>query len=148
MVDFSELDTPPNFKFKTIFVLDTLLSFDDYFSEIGCHQKRKSSKTNGSETVASSLSFEDEQQPLAANADDGLGPVFHPTVQEIAANTAKVIDEKLGTLSQTLQARALELRTFEQRAAEAENRISAVERTSEQAESWILAREKTETKDG
>lgn len=51
-------------------------------------------------------------------------------------------DEKLGPFSQTLPARALELIKFKERTTEAENRISAVEHTSEQVESLVQALEK------
>ena len=105
---------------------------------------RKSSKTSRPEATASLPDFspvEEEQQPLMANTEDALDPAFRQTIQEITANITRVIDEKLGPLSQTLQAHAQQLKKIEERTTEAENRIAAAERTSETAEMRIQALE-------
>lgn len=103
-------------------------------------ESRKSTKTNKPEATASlpELSpVEEEQQPLLANNEDVLDPAFRQTIQEITANITRVIDEKLGPLSQTIQAHAQQLKKIEERTTEAENRIAAAECTSEKMETWI-----------
>lgn len=105
---------------------------------------RKSSKTSRPEATARLPDFspvEEEQQPLMANTEDALDLAFRQTIQEITANITRVIDEKLGPLSQTLQAHAQQLKKIEERTTEAENRISAAEHISETAEMRIQALE-------
>lgn len=53
-----------------------------------------------------------------------------------------MIDEKLGPFSEALQAHAVALQKFDEQATEAESRISAVERSSDQAVSRIQTLEK------
>uniref|UniRef100_A0A3B4WX50 L1 transposable element RRM domain-containing protein n=1 Tax=Seriola lalandi dorsalis TaxID=1841481 RepID=A0A3B4WX50_SERLL len=60
--------------------------------------------------------MEEEQQPLLT--EDALDPAFRQTIQEITANITRVIDEKLGPLSQTVQARVRGLENQIQRMAE------------------------------
>ena len=84
---------------------------------------RKSSKTSRPEATASLPDFspvEEEQQPLMANTEDALDPAFRQTIQEITANITRVIDEKLGPFSQTLQVHAQQLKKIEERTTEAE----------------------------
>ena len=83
---------------------------------------------------------EEEQQLLIANTEDVLDPAFHQTIQEIMANITRFdekLDEKMGPVSQTLKAHARQLKKNEERATEAENKISATEHTSEVAKQRI-----------
>lgn len=80
-------------------------------------ESRKSSKTSKPEANASSPDFspvEEEQLPPTLNTEDALDPAFRQTIQEITANITRVIDEKLGPLSQTLQAHSQQLRKIEE----------------------------------
>lgn len=124
------------------------MSIDEYFmrrrDKMPPKDNRKSHKTSRPEANASLPDLppvEEEQPPLKDSTEDALDPAFRQTIQEITANITKVIDEKLGPLSQTLQAHAQQLNKLEERTAEAENRISAAEHVSETAEMRIQALE-------
>lgn len=59
--------------------------------------------------AAGGPSFSIVEGLLTANSNE-LDPTFRQTIQEITANINEVIDEKLGALSQTLQACTQELK--------------------------------------
>jgi len=80
---------------------------------------------------------EEEQRLLQADNEFVLDPAFRLTIQEVTANITRVIDEKLGPLSQTIQAHAQQLKEIEQRATEAENRIAAAEHTCETVDTRV-----------
>ena len=84
------------------------MNIDEYFlrrqDRMPSKDSRKSSKTSRPEATASLPDFSpvvEEQQPLMANTEDALDLAFRQTFQEIMANITRVIDEKLGLLSQT-----------------------------------------------
>ena len=105
---------------------------------------KKSTKTNKPEADASSPSPspKEGEQLLASGTSDTLDPSFRQTIQEITANITRVIDEKLGPLSQTLQVHTVALQEFDERATEAESRISAMEHNFDQAMARIQTLEK------
>lgn len=80
---------------------------------------------------------EEQQQQLQANTEVVLDAAFRQTIQEITANITRVIDEKLGPLSQTIQAYAQQLKKIEERTTEAENRIAAAEHTCEAVDTRV-----------
>ena len=94
------------------------MSIDEYFlkrlDKMSPKYSRKSSKTNSRPEATASFPdlslVEEEQQPLIANKEDVFDPAFHQTIQEIMANITRVIDEKLGPLSQMLQAYARQVK--------------------------------------
>lgn len=59
--------------------------------------------------AAGGPSFSIVEGLLTANSNE-LDPTFRQTIREITANINEVIDEKLGALSQTLQACTQELK--------------------------------------
>lgn len=63
-------------------------------------------------------------------------------VQEIAANIAKVMYDKLATLSQLLQTHTLDLENPGKRTGEAKNRVSAMEKTLGQSSVCIQTLQK------
>lgn len=66
-------------------------------------------EANKAGVAAGGPSFSIVEDLLTANSNE-LDPTFHQTIQEITANINEVIDEKLGALSQTLQAHTQELK--------------------------------------
>lgn len=124
------------------------MSIDDYFlrsqDKMPPKENKKSNRVSRLEATASLSDFPplaEEQQQLLANTEDTLDPAFRQTIREITANITKVIDEKLGPLSQTIQAHARQLKEIEERTTEAENRIAAAEHASETVETRTQALE-------
>lgn len=115
------------------------MNIDDYFlrsrDKIPSKDDRNPVKTSEPEASASML--EEEPQQVQANTEVVLDASFRQTIQEITANITKVIDEKLGPLSQTILAHAEQLKKIEERTAEAENRIAAAERTCEDVDTRV-----------
>lgn len=114
------------------------MNIDKYFlrsrDKIPPKENRNPTKTYRSEATASmpdSTPEEEERQQLQANTEVVLDPAFRQTIQEITANITRVIDEKLGPLSQVIEAHAQQLKQIEERTTEAENRIAAAEHTCE-----------------
>lgn len=125
------------------------MSIDEYFlrrqDKMPPKESRKSTKTSRPEAAASLPDFppvEEEPHPLLANTEDVLDPAFRQTIQEITANITRVIDEKLGPLSQTIQAHAQQLKKVEERTTETENRIAAAEHITESVETRVQVLEK------
>ncbi|KAE8277957.1 hypothetical protein D5F01_LYC24000 [Larimichthys crocea] len=119
------------------------MSIDDYFlrsrDKRPPKENRNSTKMSRREATASMPDSppEEEQQQLQANPKVVLDAPFRQTIQEITANITKVIDEKLGPLSQTLQAHAQQLKEIEERTTEAENRIAATEHICEMVDTRV-----------
>lgn len=119
------------------------MNIDEYFvkcqDKMPPKDKSKSSKASRQEATASSSGSApvvQEEQPLG-DTEKVLDPAFHQTIQEITANITKVIEERLGPLSQALQAHSQQLKKIEERTTEMEDRISAAEHSSDSAEKRI-----------
>lgn len=124
------------------------MNIDEYFlrprDKMPPKEIRNQPKTTRLEATANAAMEEEEQQQqqLQATEEVVLDPAFRQTIQEITANITKVIDEKLGPLSQALQAHAQQLSKIEERTSEAEKRIAAAEHTCESVDTRVQKLEK------
>lgn len=122
------------------------MSLDEYFlrprDKVPPKENRNPTKTSRPEATASvsmsdSRPVEEEQHSPQASTEVVLDPAFRQAIREITANITMVIDEKLGPLSQMIQAHAQQLKKIEERTTEAENRIAAAEHTCESVDTRV-----------
>lgn len=103
----------------------------------------KASELGVTASMSGSSLGEEEQQPPRANTEGVvLDAAFRQAIQEITANRTRVIDEKLGPLSHTLQDHTQQLKKIEERTTETENRIAADEHACEVVDSRVQVLEK------
>lgn len=108
------------------------------------HRKGSAASKSNQQTGEASTegNIEDSAGASAEVNASSFEPALRAAISEITTNISRVIDEKLGPLSQLLQVHREELDSHEKRITETETRISAIEDAVEPVKNKLGALEK------